>query len=151
MQKYKVSNDIFTTYWWSKIPAICLGKSQNWPCITRSSCLRFYLQLMINSMQKNKDISIFSSGIDDQRIFQSHLMRDNWLHAAKSNSLSSCLPLKVISREKKPGKYWLIPSKAIDAVIWLVEGISGHILGSRFFPDMWFSHNHNKHYAPFFG
>ena len=40
-------------YQWFKNPAIWLDKRPNWPHPTKSSSLRCYLPLMVNSMQKN--------------------------------------------------------------------------------------------------
>ena len=77
----KISTDSFQRYWWSKNPAIWLGKWHNWPHSTKSKSLRWYLHLMMNSMQKKlTHHMILSRDLGEQKILQSDWTKDKTGH-----------------------------------------------------------------------
>ena len=76
-------------YWWSNNPAIWLDKRHNWPHLTKSGTLRWYLPLVSIFIQKNKDHLILSTDTHaHQRILQSDYTKGTSGHPQPKQAVS---------------------------------------------------------------
>ena len=136
-------------YWWSNNPAIWLDKRHNWPHLTKSGTLRWYLPLVSIFIQKNKDHLILSTDTHaHQRILQSDYTKGTSGHPQPKQAVSHpALPWW--SSPYKKCKRWIDSFQRYwwskNTAIRLAESILGHNWRTRFFSGMGFLQNHEGH------